>query len=505
MPGLAVDLYPDQLQAKRDYYAAIRGGHKAPIIVANTGFGKTTVAGSIITDVVSRGHRALFVVDREELLNQAHERFQEFGLDCGVIIGDRRTDLDRPVQIASIDTLARRDLSVLGQFKLLVPDECHLTCSNRYRRLLRHFSSSTLCGLTATPERLDGQGLGIGHGGHFDFLVHTPGRAELIAMGRLPPYTYYAPDEVSAQGLKTEFGDYEQRATAERVDQPDLVGSIADHYKRLGQGAPAMFFAANIQHAEHIAAEIRERGYQCVAVSGKSPRELRRDAPRDLASGALNAVVNVALWVQGFDCPPVAYIGLCTMTQSRTKILQQIGRADRVFEGKDGYIISDHANNWTVHGSPSAPYEWDLAGRRKKPMEAAGFAVRRCPTCLAVIERSKVACLCGHRFAELAKARTFTVGDGELRKVDDAAAAREEAARQARILQGMARDREALIAMGNSPARADHILAARVEKQELRRTLAELRKGAGIRCAGIDDLKPKALRAEIAQLRGETV
>lgn len=495
-------LYPDQLQAKRDYYAAIRSGRKAPIIVANTGFGKTTVAGSIITDVVDRGHRALFVVDREELLNQAKERFEGFGLDCGVIMGDRRTALDRPVQIASIDTLARRDLSALGRFRLLIPDECHLTCSNRYRKVLRHFSDSLLCGLSATPERLDGQGLGIGHGGHFDFLVHTPSKAELIAMGRLPRYSYYAPDEVSTQGLRTEMGDYEKQAAAERVDRPALIGSIADHYERLGQGCPAMFFASNIQHAEHIAAEIRSRGRQCIAVSGKSPREVRRDAPGDLARGRLNAVVNVALWVQGFDCPPVRYIGLCALTQSRTKWQQELGRADRVYPGKDEYIIADHAQCWAAHGSPAAPYEWSLEGRRKKPASEDAFAVRRCPTCYAVIERSKGKCHCGHKFAELVKARTITVGDGELRKVDDADTAQEEVAKQARMVQGMARSRESLIAMGNSGPRADHILAARVEKQELRRTLAELRRAHGLRVTGIDTLKPKALRDEIAQLRG---
>lgn len=494
-------LYPDQAQAKRDYYAAIRAGHRAPIIVANTGFGKTMVAASIVRDVVSRDHRALFIVDREELLNQAKERFDGFGLDCGVIMGDRRTALDRHVQIASIDTLVRRDLSALGKFRLLIPDECHLTCSNRYRKVLKHFHESLLCGLSATPERLDGQGLGIGHGGHFDFLVNTPSKAELITMGRLPRYSYYAPDEVSTQGLRTEMGDYEKHAAAERVDQPKLIGSIADHYERLGQGCPAMFFAANIQHAEHIAAEIRSRGRQCIAVSGKSPREVRRDAPGDLASGKLNAVVNVALWVQGFDCPPVRYIGLCALTQSRAKWQQELGRADRVFPGKDEYIIADHAQCWAAHGSPAAPYEWSLEGRKKKPVSEDAFAVRRCPTCYAVIERSKGKCHCGHKFAELVKARTITVGDGELRKVDDADAAQAEAAKQARIAQGMARSRDALIAMGNSAARADYILAARQEKQELRRELAALRRAHGLQLKGIDDLKPKALRAEIASLK----
>lgn len=497
-----VNLYPDQLQAKRDFYEAIRRGFQAPIIVANTGFGKTHVAASVVKDVAGKGKRSLFVADREELVDQAAARLQEFGVDCGIIMGDRRAALDRQVQVASIDTLARRDLSLLGDFALIVPDECHLTCSNRYRRLFAHYPRSIRMGLSGTPERLDGQGLGIHKGGHFDCLISTPSKSELVAMGRLPPSQYFAPDEVDTAGLPTEYGDYAQRQAAERVDRPDLVGSIANHYAKLGRGRPAMFFAANIAHAEHIAAELRAHGFQAVAVSGKSPRDLRRQAPQDLASGQLHAIVNVALWVQGFDCPPVSYIGLCALTQSRTKFYQEAGRADRIHWSKVDSIIADHANCWAGLGLPGSPYPWSLDGRRKKTREDEdAFAVHRCPKCYAVLERSSRKCGCGHAFADLVKARKIVVGDGELRKIEQDA--EDEAAKLRRMQQGMARDRAALIAMGMNPARADHVIAGRAEKQELRRELAAERRARGLPLKGIDELKPKALRAEIASLRGE--
>lgn len=499
-----MSLYPDQLKAKQDTYAAIRRGFQAPIIVANTGFGKTHVASSIIVDVESRQKRSLFVVDREELLDQAVSRLQEFGVSPGVIMGARRTNPERMTQVASIDTLARRDLSLLGDFAMIIPDECHLTCSNRYRRLFRHYSRALRIGLSGTPERLDGQGLGIHKGGFFDCLIDTPSKNELIAMGRLPPFQYYAPDTVDASGIKTVMGDYAKDEAARRVDQPDLIGSIARHYTELGKGRPAMFFGADIAHAEHIAAELRAHGFQAVAVSGKSPRDLRRQAPQDLASGALHAVVNVALWVQGFDCPPVSYIGLCALTQSLVKFRQMVGRGDRLHWSKTDTVIADHANCWEVHGSPGRPHEWSLDGRRKKPKETEdAFAVHRCPQCFAVLERSSRKCMCGHTFAELVRARKIVVGDGELRRIEQDA--EDEAAKAKRMQQGMARDRDALIAMGMNPRRADHILAGRYEKQELRRELAAERRARGLAVTGIDLLKPKALRDEIARLRGDNV
>jgi hypothetical protein len=192
------------------------------------------------------------------------------------------------------------------------------------------------------------------------------------------------------------------------------------------------------------------------------------------------------------------------LTQSLTKFRQEVGRGDRLHWSKENTIIADHASCWSVHGSPGRPHEWSLDGRRKKTAEEVeAYAVHRCPKCYAVIERTTRTCRCGHAFADLVKARVITVGDGQLKRIEETA--EDFAAKERRIAQGRARTKEALMAMGMSEGRAEHVLVARDEKDALRRELAACRRANGLPVKGIDDLKPKALRAEIALLSGRMV
>lgn len=497
-----MDRRPHQAAARADLYAAIRAGYKAPILVMPTGGGKTFVACDIIRDVVGRGKRALFVAHRQELVRQTSAKLRELGVQHGIIMAGCIAIRTHAVQVASIQTLRNR-IDLYDSFDVVFLDEGHRATSESYRILRERYPHAVFIILTATPWRLDGQGLGVHCGGIADYIVNTVTPRQLIDAGYLVDYEYFAPDQVDTTGMRTVAGEWDQAEAAARVDRPQLIGSIVRHHAAHGRGRPSLIFAASVAHAEHIAAEFCATGLSALCVHAKSATAERQGSLRDLASGALDVAVNVGLWIEGMDCPAISYVGLGALTQSLTRYLQSVGRGFRTAPGKRNLIIMDHANCVTTHGLPDDEREWTLDGRRKRKRgEAEDFPVRQCPKCYRVVRASVAVCTCVHRFADIVRARTIEVADGELEKLDTEAF---RAQREARMRQGMARDRDALIAMGNSEARADHIIAARQEKQELRRELAELRRANGIALKGIDDLKPKALRAEIALLSGRMV
>lgn len=495
---------PHQAAARADLYAAIRAGYKAPILVMPTGGGKTFIACDIIRDVVGRGKRALFVAHRQELVRQTSAKLRELGVQHGIIMAGCIAIRTHAVQVASIDTLRNR-FDLYDTPDVIFIDECHRATANSYRMLRDRWPDAILIGLTATPTRLDGRGLGAHCGGLFDTIVPTTTVAELITAGYLVPYEYYAPDLPSDDGIKIIHGDYDPQESSRRVDKPKLVGSMADHYVAKGRGRAGLMFAATVQHAYHIEEELRGRGIRALCVHAKTNSGVRKKALEDLEHGELEVAVNVGLWIEGMDCPPISYIGMGRMTRSETVARQSWGRGFRPAPRKLNLIISDHAGVLFSTGGllPCEQSAMSLDGTSKrKAGSAADFPVRQCPKCYRVVRASVAVCACGHRFADIVRARTIEVADGELEKLDTEAF---RAQREARMRQGMARDKQALIDMGNSEARADHIIAARQEKQELRRELAELRRANGIALKGIDDLKPKALRTEIASLSGRMV
>lgn len=489
---------PHQAQARADLYAAIKAGSRAPVLVMPTGGGKTFVACDVIRDVTSKGKRSLFVAHRQELVRQTSAKLCEFNISHGIIMAGCIADRRHAVQVASIQTLRNR-IDLYDAFDVVFLDEGHRATSESYRILRERYPHAIFIILTATPWRLDGQGLGVHCGGIADHIVNTVSPRQLIDAGYLVDYEYYAPDTVDTTGMRTVAGEWDQAEAAARVDRPQLIGSIVRHHAQYGRGRPSLIFAANVAHAEHIAAEFRAAGLTALCVHAKSAQAERQGSLRDLASGALDVAVNVGLWIEGMDCPAISYVGLGALTQSLTRYLQSVGRGFRTAPGKHNLVIMDHANCVTAHGLPDDEREWTLEGRRKrKSAGAPDFPVRQCPQCFAVVRAAVAICYCGFRFADVITARKIEIAEGELVRVDTDAM---REAREARQRQGMARDREALIAMGNSGARADHILAARIEKQELRRTLASLRREHGIELKGIDLLKPKALRDEIALLQ----
>jgi DNA repair protein RadD len=224
-PGVVLRDYQERdLGAVR---AAFRQ-HRSVLLVEPTGAGKGTSASYIVQSATAKGRRTLFTVNRRALVHDMAGRLERLGIRFGVVMGnDARRAPECPVQVASIDTLRRREN--LPPADLIVVDEAHGAVSPGYRAVLDRYPQARILGLTATPVRLDGRGLGE----MFEAMVVGPSVAELISQGWLVPSVTFAGPAPKLTGVDSTAGDYNQKQLAEVCDRKNLVGDIVTTRKRL--------------------------------------------------------------------------------------------------------------------------------------------------------------------------------------------------------------------------------------------------------------------------------
>ena len=208
-----------QKEAIENLHARVNAGVRRIVIVAPTGSGKTTIAAEIIARAVERGSRVLFIAHRRELIAQAYNRLIQFGLperEVGVLMGqDRRRRSGAHVQVASIDTLRNRSKP---RADIVFVDESHRALSKSHRNVAAHYAGALHLGLTATPVRANGDGLGDA----YDELLVVSSPQQLIDEGHLvEPRVFTVPQSElpDLSGVRTRQGDYEARALAEAVDR----------------------------------------------------------------------------------------------------------------------------------------------------------------------------------------------------------------------------------------------------------------------------------------------
>jgi superfamily II DNA or RNA helicase len=394
--------------------SAFGAGHRAVLYVAPTGSGKTVLFTYIASEMARRGKRAWILVHRQELLSQSSGSLTAFDIGHGLISPQYAADPSALLQVASVQTLTRR-IGSMAPPDLIIVDEAHHSVSESYSRIIQRWPQVKVLGVSATPERLDGKGLGQ----IFNHMVIGPTVANLTRDGYLAPATVYAPPQLlDMSGVAKRGGDFAKDETAKRVDQPTITGDAVSHYQRICPGVPAIAFCASVLHAEHVAAQFAAAGFRAASVDGSMDDRQRKGMIEGLGNGRVQVLTSCDLISEGLDIPSVTAAILLRPTQSLGLARQQIGRVLRPSPGKGRAIILDHVGNIVRHGLPTEEIAWTLEGGAAKRRSANESAkpVAQCERCYACFPPAPACPECGYVREIKARAPLKQV-DGELVEV----------------------------------------------------------------------------------------
>jgi superfamily II DNA or RNA helicase len=309
------------------------------------GAGKTVVA---VSDARQLGGRTLFVAHRRELVMQAYDSLREHWPEAttGLFMGDVR-DCEEHNIAASIQSIAERleDFPPTA-FQYLVIDEAHHAAAPTYKRLLGYFRPEFVLGLTATPDRADGQSiLEI-----FRDCAHRLSLREAVERGELAPIrAYRVLTNVDLSRIRFNQVQYNRRDLEETVIIPPRDRLIVDTYLTNVPGRKAVAFCVNVRHGEDLAELFRRSGVAARSVSGRMPRVDREKHLAAFHNGDLRVLCACDILNEGWDCPDVEVLLMARPTLSKVIYMQQIGRGTRKAPGKECLVVIDFVDNATRH------------------------------------------------------------------------------------------------------------------------------------------------------------
>lgn len=331
------------------------------LVVAPTGAGKTIIASQLIVDELEAGGTVLFIAHRTELIAQTYGTLLARGIperDLGIVMGDgvithpltgRRVSCRRPlarVQIASIDTLRSR---AKPRATLVIVDEAHRALAKSYRDVADAYPEALHVGLTATPYRADGRGLGDAY--RQLVIVSTPRR--LMDEGFLvEPRCFTHPVKPDLGKVTTTAGEYDQAELGAAMDKRELVGNLVEHWARLAEQRRTVVFATNVAHSRNIVEAFRGAGVAAEHLDGETPSVDRAAILRRIDTGETLVVSNAMV--------------LCL--DAETEILTSAG-----WVGIDAMTGEHLVANW--HADASVTFGQPLAVFHRARAEGEAMAV----------------------------------------------------------------------------------------------------------------------------------
>jgi superfamily II DNA or RNA helicase len=462
-------LRPYQAEAIQRIRTAFSNGAKSPLYVLPTGGGKTVIFSAIAESSLRRGKRVLIIAHRVELVDQIVRALKEFGVEPDVVAsgyGRRPSKTCDAVAVASVQTLVNR-MESLPPPSLIVCDEAHhCAAGNTWSQVLRGYADAKVLGVSATPVRLDGRGLGA----HFDQLIVGPSVSELVTQGYLAQPRVFAPPTVDTSGLHIRMGEYRIGESEALMDKPSITGDAITHYRRHAADKPALVFCTSVKHADNVAQDFRAGGISAIALNGSTDPKIRRMAVEDFRRGAIRVLASCDLFSEGFDVPGVHVGIMLRPTASEGLHRQQCGRILRTAPGKTHALILDHVGNSQRFGLPHEDRQWTLTDDiAKKKQNKPALQARVCPKCWAASPARALVCVdCGHVF-EIKPRQDIEEREGDLKEVKPLTP-EEVDRREWRKKQGRAQSLEQLEAFGRSrgyaPGWARHIMEGREAKKK---------------------------------------
>ena len=342
----------DSIEEINREYAA---GNRRLILVLPTGGGKTVTFAMMALDAINAGKRVLVLAHRDRLIQQAIEKISAVVpySKIGVVKADQNR-YHASCVVASAQTISKPSrLALLPKFALVIIDECHRSRADGYIRIIGHVlhKDSLLVGVTATPERGDGKGLGA----IYQRIINPVTMLDLIDQGYLSPVVgqrVFIPVDLSTVSTKINRDgqvDYNPEEVVDLMSKTNWAERVTDAWGEFAPGRPTMAFVPGGRDdknqpaamAYQLADYMRGQGIRAEAIDGTSHPGRQRRVLDDLRDGRIDVVTNVDLLTEGVDVPPVSCVLISKPCRARGAKLQMIGRGTRVSPGKTNCLVLD--------------------------------------------------------------------------------------------------------------------------------------------------------------------
>jgi superfamily II DNA or RNA helicase len=349
-PACLVPLAPGMVPRKwqEECMIAIREAlpkHQKILVSAATGTGKGSMIGSMAVKVAMSGKRLLFLVHRDELIDDVMSRARLYYPDikAGKVRG-KVNEVHYQIVFASVQSLHKNRLPTLGHFDFVITDEAHHATARSYLNIYKRVEEVNPkwkhIGFTATPFRSAGEGKTEGLGKAFEKLVYEYPLIKAIEDGALCPIRGIAvKTDLDLTGVDPE----DEEALEKVVDTPSRNRIVAEKYHELIPGRQAICFGVTVAHAQHLAAAFVEIGVVAEAVWGGDKQRDQKIAR--YKAGTTKVLTNCGLLTEGFDAPQTAAVILVRPTGSIGLYSQMVGRATRLYPGKAEGLVIDFVGN----------------------------------------------------------------------------------------------------------------------------------------------------------------
>ena len=346
--GQTIELRDYQQEAAENLQKMREDGKTIALLYHATGVGKTITAA---TDAKAVGGRTLFLVNALKLASQAKDTFAKVWPEAtlGEYTGSQK-DMSQTVIFATVQSISK-DLEKFSptDFDYLIVDECHHAAANTYQKIFTYFHPKFILGLTATPERSDGEDMLE----LFQNVAHKMDLKTAVERGVLVPIrcirvkTNIDLTDVRINGIKYNSQDLESKLFI-----PERNQLIVDTYLKYVNGKKTVIFCASVDHAAEIAKLLRDNGVKAEAVSGRDRVEIRDKILKDYETGSTNVLCACDLLNEGWDSPHTTVLFMARPTMSKTIYMQQLGRGTRRCPGKDDLLVIDFVDNANMFNMP---------------------------------------------------------------------------------------------------------------------------------------------------------
>jgi len=380
-------------------YNWIANNEGNPCVVLPTGAGKSVVIATLVKESVQkwRETRVLMLVSSKELIaqNAAKMRSVWANAPMGIYSASlNRRDIGEQITFAGIQSV-RNKSALLGHIDLCIVDECDMIShkdEGAYRTLINDLllinPYMRVIGFTATPFRL-GHGLITDKPAIFDALIEPTSIQELINQGYLSPLrSKMTRQRLSTEGVKKRGGEYIESELQKAVDTDDINNHVVDEVIRLAEGYKHwLFFCSGVEHAEHVAKVLSERGITSASLTGETNG--RDQILADFASGKIKALTNANILTVGYDFPDLDCIVMLRPTMSPRLYMQVAGRGTRIKSHIDHCLFLDFAGVIHEHGAITE------VRTPKKGSSGEGEApIKSCDVCFELVHPSVMICPC---------------------------------------------------------------------------------------------------------------